>query len=194
MGVRRHLDAMAVDGLVVSSDKAPYGPSAPRGKGRPAKVYSLTESGRDALAGPADDLAAQALRFLESKAGPSAVTEFAQARAAALIDQIECCDTDEPRQRATALAQALSGGGFVTNVVDLPGGTAVQLCQHQCPVGHIAAEFPQLCEAEAEAFSQVVGRHVTRLATFAHGDGVCTTLIPVDVATPRAVRSERTSS
>ena len=42
----------------------------------------------------------------------------------------------------------------------------------------MAHEFPQLCEAETAAISRVLGRHVQRLATIAHGDGVCTTCIP----------------
>ncbi len=39
----------------------------------------------------------------------------------------------------------------------------------------MAAEFPQLCEAETEAFSRLLGTPVQRLATIAHGDGICTT-------------------
>jgi predicted ArsR family transcriptional regulator len=39
----------------------------------------------------------------------------------------------------------------------------------------VAAEFPQLCEAETEAFARLLGTPVQRLATIAHGDGVCTT-------------------
>jgi hypothetical protein len=39
----------------------------------------------------------------------------------------------------------------------------------------VAAEFPQLCEAEVEAFARLLGTPVRRLATIAHGDGVCTT-------------------
>jgi predicted ArsR family transcriptional regulator len=42
----------------------------------------------------------------------------------------------------------------------------------------VAAEFPQLCDAETEVISRIVGTHVQRLATIAHGDGVCTTHIP----------------
>jgi len=53
-----------------------------------------------------------------------------------------------------------------------------QLCQQHCPVSHVAHEFPELCEAETEAIGRVLGRHVQRLATIAHGDGVCTTCIP----------------
>ena len=50
-----------------------------------------------------------------------------------------------------------------------------QICQHHCPVAHVAAEFPELCEAETEAFGRLLGTPVQRLATIAHGDGICTT-------------------
>jgi predicted ArsR family transcriptional regulator len=53
-----------------------------------------------------------------------------------------------------------------------------QICQHHCPVAHVAEEFPQLCEAETEVFAELLGSHVQRLATIAHGDGVCTTHLP----------------
>jgi hypothetical protein len=42
-------------------------------------------------------------------------------------------------------------------------------------VAHVAAEFPQLCEAETEAFARLLGTPVRRLATIARGDGICTT-------------------
>ena len=58
-----------------------------------------------------------------------------------------------------------------------------QLCQQHCPVAHVAHEFPQLCEAETEAIGRVLGTHVQRLATIAHGDGVCTTCIPSTTGT-----------
>ena len=59
------------------------------------------------------------------------------------------------------------------------GEAGVQLCQHQCPVVDVAREFPVICEAETAAIGAVLGRHVTRLATLAHGDQVCTTVIPL---------------
>ena len=42
----------------------------------------------------------------------------------------------------------------------------------------MAAEFPQLCEVETAVIGRLVGTHVQRLATIAHGDGICTTHIP----------------
>jgi predicted ArsR family transcriptional regulator len=57
-----------------------------------------------------------------------------------------------------------------------------QLCQHHCPVVSAASEFPELCQEETSAFSQALGQHVTRLATLAQGDPICTTLIPQQVS------------
>ena len=83
---------------------------------------------------------------------------------------------DDPLARAEALAEALTAEGYAANASAIASGG--QLCQHHCPVAHVAAEFPQLCEAETAVISRLVGTHVQRLATIAHGDGVCTTHIP----------------
>ena len=80
--------------------------------------------------------------------------------------------------------------GYAASVRDLPMGE--QLCQQHCPVSHVAHEFPQLCEAETEAISRVLGRHVQRLATIAHGDGVCTTCIPDPPTTQKTTKKTQT--
>jgi len=67
-------------------------------------------------------------------------------------------------------------------------GLGVQLCQHHCPVREVAAQFPQLCDAETAALGRLLDVHVQRLATIAHGDGVCTTYIP---ALPAAEKADR---
>jgi len=59
-------------------------------------------------------------------------------------------------------------------------GAGVQLCQHHCPVAHVAAEFPALCEAETTAIAELLGTHVQRLATIARGDSACTTHVPLE--------------
>ena len=56
----------------------------------------------------------------------------------------------------------------------------IQLCQHHCPVSHVAEEFPELCETEREAFAEVLGTHVQRLATIVNGDCACTTHVPLN--------------
>jgi predicted ArsR family transcriptional regulator len=83
---------------------------------------------------------------------------------------------------AQALARIFTRAGYAASVRDLPvlnqQSVGEQLCQQHCPVSHVAHEFPQLCVAETVAIRRVLGSHVQRLATIAHGDGVCTTCIP----------------
>jgi predicted ArsR family transcriptional regulator len=76
-----------------------------------------------------------------------------------------------------ALADALTNDGFAATVVQEGVGAGIQICQHNCPVAHVAAQFPILCEQEAKAMQRILGANVTRLATIAHGDGVCTSIV-----------------
>ena len=177
--VRRHLDHMLADATVEAREPSVRGV---RGRGRPAKLFALTERGRDQFEQQYDDLAAQALRFLAQTGGDQAVTAFARQRLAWVEGAVADLRREQPRLSASqALAQVLRDAGFAATVHDGPVGE--QLCQQHCPVSHVAHEFPQLCEAETEVFSRVLGSHVQRLATIAHGDGVCTTCIPAATRT-----------
>ncbi|MCA1707998.1 MAG: winged helix-turn-helix transcriptional regulator [Actinobacteria bacterium] len=181
--VRRHLDALVAHGEVQGQDRPIRGH---RGRGRPARIFALTDAGRDTFPHTYDDLAAAALRHLAAHGGPEAVERFAAERVAALEDRCReaMADVpDEPAARAEALADALSREGYAASASAIAGGG--QLCQHHCPVAHVATEFPQLCEAETKAISRLLGTHVQRLATIAHGDGVCTTHIPGPSTTAR---------
>ncbi|PLW72850.1 transcriptional regulator, partial [Streptomyces sp. DJ] len=64
--VRRHLDALVAEGIVEPREKRVYGN---RGRGRPAKVFALTDCGRDAFYQAYDQLAADALRWIAQSAG-----------------------------------------------------------------------------------------------------------------------------
>ncbi len=182
--VRRHLDHMIEDGVAEAREPRVYGA---RGRGRPAKLFALTEAGRDRFDQQYDDLAVRALRFLAETGGDDAVMAFARRRVADLETDYQAILAAEPDlSPAEVLAKALTRGGYAASVKDGPVGP--QLCQQHCPVSHVAHEFPQLCEAETELFGKLLGRHVQRLATIAHGDGVCTTCIP-DVAAKRSTGS-----
>ncbi|MCB0916078.1 MAG: MarR family transcriptional regulator [Actinobacteria bacterium] len=175
--VRRHLDTLIEDGYAEANEERPFGPTPRRGRGRPARYYSLTAEGRDAFESSYDDVAVAALRFLSERFGDEAVTEFARQRAAELVRRYsDVRATVGDAERVEVLARRLSEDGFAASAT--PGPRGLQLCQHHCPVAHVAEEFPQLCEAEREAFAQLLGLHVTRLATIAAGDGVCTTIVP----------------
>ena len=172
--VRRHLDHLIEEGTLEA--RRPRS-GAVRGRGRPAKVFALTEAGRDGLDQAYDDLAVQAMRFLAETGGTDAVRQFADRRAAKIEQRFDAkVEANPGLAPVEALAQVFTEEGYAAAVRDIPVGE--QLCQQHCPVSHVAHEFPELCEAETAAISRMLGRHVQRLATIAHGDGVCTTCIP----------------
>ncbi|MFF5281034.1 helix-turn-helix transcriptional regulator [Streptomyces sp. NPDC013171] len=173
--VRRHLDSLVAENVVEAREQRVYGT---RSRGRPAKVFALTDCGRDAFDQSYDSLAVEALRWIERNAGgEAAVAAFARDRIEAQAGTYrEAVESAEPEHRTEALAKALTADGYAATARNAPVGE--QLCQHHCPVAHVAEQYPQLCEAETEFFSRLLGTHVQRLATIAHGDGVCTTFIP----------------
>ena len=174
--IRRHLDNLIAEGMVETRTARTYGN---RGRGRPAKLFVLTDAGRSAFEHAYDDLATNALRFIADRMGTDAVAEFARRQVAELERRYApAVGHGDLKERVTALAEALSADGYAASAGPAPtigvaGGE--QICQHHCPVAHVAAEFPQLCEAETEAFGRMLSTPVQRLATIAHGDGICTT-------------------
>jgi predicted ArsR family transcriptional regulator len=191
--VRRHLEALLADGLVVDREQRPLG-SSHRGRGRPAREFALTGPGRQTFPQAYDDLASAALRFMAETAGEAAVTAFVEQRAAVIEERhgAEIRAAGDPAARLDALARALSDEGYAASAQAL--GSGGQLCQHHCPVAHVAAEFPQLCEAETRAFARLLGTHVQRLATLARGDEVCTTHVPAAGQLPAASRKARSTN
>ena len=185
--IRKHLDVLLAERLVEARELRR---DKPRGRGRPAKAFVLTAAGHENVTNNNshhyDGIATAALRWIAEHSGPEGVTAFATAQVGALEERCRAAlreAGEDPLARAEALAQALTAEGYAASATTIASGG--QLCQHHCPVAHVAAEFPQLCDAETEVISRLVGTHVQRLATIAHGDGVCTTHIPApQCATP----------
>jgi predicted ArsR family transcriptional regulator len=190
-GVRRHLDALMDTGEAQSSAAAVW---QHNGRGRPAKRYRLTAAGRAKLGHTYDDLAVAAMRQLREIGGDDAVRTFARRR----IDTILAGVTDGPdgvEPTADRVAAALTKAGYATTTTPVSGPIhGIQLCQHHCPVSHVAEEFPELCETEREAFAEILGTHVQRLATIVNGDCACTTHVPLaETSTDKPTTIRRTA-
>ena len=189
--VRRHLDALTEQGAIEERQPAIAGAGG-RGRGRPARAYVLSAAGHAGMDSDYDDVATSALRFLAEHAGADAVGEFARERTAELEKRYAvqlAAAGEDVTARAEALATALTADGFAASTRPVAQGTplaGVQLCQGHCPVQHVASQFPQFCDAETDAFSRLLGVHVQRLATLAHGEHVCTTFIPLSAVPTKA--------
>ena len=194
--VRRHLDRLVEKGAIEEHDPVTAGG---RGRGRPARAYVLSEAGHIGMDSDYDDVATSALRFLTHHVGDDAVGQFARQRIAEFEQRYAAqlvSTGDDVADRAEALAAALTANGFAASTRPVGVGTplaGVQLCQGHCPVQHVAAEFPQFCDAETDAFSRLLGVHVQRLATLAHGEHVCTTFIPLSAVSVKESSGSQTS-
>src|SRR3954470_8331102 len=91
--VRRHLDQLVAEGAVEAREPRAQ---AHRGRGRPAKVFALTERGRELFDQQYDALAVQALRFLKDTGGDAAVKAFADQRVAFIEDRFEAAAAARP--------------------------------------------------------------------------------------------------
>lgn len=179
-GVRRHLDVLVDGGDAESQPAAPW---QHVGRGRPAKRYRLTAAGRAKLEHAYDDLASAAMRQLREIGGDEAVATFARRRIDTIlagVSPVESDDEDAVEQAAEQVADALTRAGYATTATRVGGPIqGIEICQHHCPVSHVAEEFPELCEAEKQAISEVLGTHVQRLASIVNGDCACTTHVPL---------------
>jgi predicted ArsR family transcriptional regulator len=182
-GVRRHLEALIEAGDAESVAAAAW---QQVGRGRPAKRYRLTPAGRSKLDHSYDDLAAAAMRQLREIGGEDAIRTFARRRIDSILAGVQAADSaDEADIEAAAdrIAGALTKAGYVATTTQVGGPIhGVQICQHHCPVSHVAEEFPELCETEQQAMAEVLGTHVQRLATIVNGDCACTTHVPLTPA------------
>lgn len=206
-GVRRHLDNIVGEGLaeIVSVSKSGQ-------RGRPAKLFRLTDAGRAHFGHDYDTLALLALRALKQTGGEAAVENFAAERIHDILADVahpcpdsekpqgtcECSDStasqpkldapsgsddaDELVARAQAIAEALTANGYAASVGNAAGG--VQICRHHCPIQDVAHEFPELCAAEHRVVAELLGQHTQPLATIADGNGICTTYIPLTTIHP----------
>nr|WP_041631809.1 metalloregulator ArsR/SmtB family transcription factor [Corynebacterium maris] len=188
-GVRRHLDILVEEGLAETVDWR-AGKSA--GRGRPAKHYRLTNAGRAEFGHAYDTLASEALDTLREVGGTEAVHRFARKRIEEIVDGIMPSDGSGQSIEDTTeqLTEAFDRHGYAASVTK--AGAGIQICQHHCPVANVASEHPEICEAEHEVISSLVGVHVQPLASITDGHGICTTNIPL---TPTEhINSERSGS
>jgi predicted ArsR family transcriptional regulator len=167
--VRQHLDALAANGIVSSTTRPP------RGRGRPALVWTLTDLARDLFPDRHDDLTVELLAAIRSALGDDGVDRVIDARTAA---QRAAYTRAMPkraslRERVDALAAQRTAEGYVAEVVD--DEDALVLVEHHCPICTAATACQGLCTAELQVFQEVLGDkvRVERTQHLLSGDRRC---------------------
>nr|WP_284287069.1 ArsR family transcriptional regulator [Angustibacter aerolatus] len=147
--VRRHLDALEGSGQVQAREPRRGGT---RGRGRPARVYVITDAGHATMTTAYDDLAASAMAFLaeQARAGRRRAVRRAPGRRASSSGTRPSSTrpgrTSRPARRRSPTRSPATGTprpAARSARRPPPQGRSRCLCQGHCPVQHVAERFPQ---------------------------------------------------
>jgi predicted ArsR family transcriptional regulator len=164
---RQQLVRLAADGLVVADAK-------PRGVGRPAQLWHLTERGQARFPDAHAELTAQLLRTIRSELGEEALDRLIAARAAearaAYVTALE--GIGDLGGRVVRLAELRTREGYMAEC--RPDGDGYLLIENHCPICVAATTCQGFCRAECEVFRAVLGgASVEREEHIVSGDRRC---------------------
>ncbi|MFN3337825.1 MAG: helix-turn-helix transcriptional regulator [Thermomicrobium sp.] len=171
MAVRKHLTALERDGLVTAS-------LLRRKIGRPARLYRLSAQADALFPQQYDAMLTDVLRDLAALDGPAKVDLLLRRRIERAGQMLarELEGTPTLRERVRKLAETLDALGYYTTWEQLDGET-FRLCQYHCPIRQVAANFPTICDAEAELYRALLRADIERRCLLASGDPCCSYLI-----------------
>jgi len=170
MGVRRHLESLAADGLVESSE------CARGGLGRPASGWRLSAAGLELFPRRYDSLAIDVLEDISDHAGSEAVDAVFERRTDKLVADYdeELVDAQGLEERVAGLAKIRDEAGYLASSAPGDNGDFV-LTENNCAVHRVAARYPAVCAMELALLRRVMGPdvEVTRVAHTMAGDVMC---------------------
>jgi predicted ArsR family transcriptional regulator len=165
---RQQLIKLAADGLVEAT-------AEPRGVGRPAQVWSLTEKGNARFPDAHAGLTVQLLGAIRSELGEKALDRLIAARAAESLasyaaDLEGCADLGE---RVRRLAEARTREGYMAECQ--PAEDGYLLVENHCPICIAATACQGFCRAERDVFQRALGKDVSveRTEHIVQGDRRC---------------------
>lgn len=166
MGARLHLQKLEQEGYVAHRAER-------RGVGRPRHVFYLTEKGKEELFPKAyDELAIEALQFIQEQDGEKAVETLFYRLARRVLDQFgpEVLSWS-PEQKLRQLAEIRGLSGY--EVIPERDGYSLILKEHNCPILKVAQRFKIACEVERRVYERIFNAPVEREECQAQGSRIC---------------------
>jgi predicted ArsR family transcriptional regulator len=166
MGVRRHLSALAADGLVEQSTCARTGP------GRPPAGWRLSASGMEMFPRRYDGFALDLLEDLSPEDTAAALSRRNDKQVAQYTAALAACS--ELEAQVAELARLRDQAGYLAEWYRADGETLV-LTENNCAVHRVAEHQPLVCAMELTLLRRVLGPHVevVRQSHAMAGDAVC---------------------
>jgi predicted ArsR family transcriptional regulator len=165
---RQQLNRLAADGLVVAT-------AEPRGVGRPALVWGLTEAGNARFPDAHAELTAQLIGAIRTQLGEAVLDRLIESRAAetkaAYAAALE--GAGDLGEKVARLAEARTREGYMAQ--SQAEGDGYVLIENHCPICVAATACQGFCRAELDTFRAVLGPEasVERTEHIVQGDRRC---------------------
>lgn len=170
MGVRRHLAALEVDGLVETTE------CARAARGRPATGWRLSTAGLELFPRRYDAIALDLLEDVAEQVGPAAVDAVFARRTDKQVSEYESAlaGRDDLADRVAGIATIRDEAGYLAESHEGDHGELV-LTENNCAVHRVAERHPAVCAMELSLIRRVLGPdvEVERVAHTMAGDAVC---------------------
>lgn len=154
MAVRLHLYELEKEGLVSARDE-------PRGRGRPVKIWSLTEGAARVFPDAHQGLAVELIKSVEGLFGAEGLNKVVAAHGAnqRAAYKKKLAGAKTLGDRLKRLAKARSDEGYMAEVAR-DGGDWLFIENH-CPICSAAKACTRLCANELSVFQDVLGKDVS---------------------------------
>lgn len=180
-GARQHLAALIQEGLVVEVDEPrPLGT-----RGRPRRLYSLTERAEPLFPKTYGELANELLGYLEAE-GDQVVDRLFDRRRDARVEaaQRRLARRHGLRQKVAELTRILDEDGYLADWEARPDGT-FRITEHNCAILVVAERQPRACRSEIEFLRTVLpGSRVERVTHIVAGAHQCAYVVTPERASP----------
>jgi predicted ArsR family transcriptional regulator len=179
VSLRRHLDLLEKDHLVAARIYS-------CGRGRPARLYQLTEQADRFFPQRYSQFVVSLLDEVRETFGRGAVEKVIRSYTDKLVERIRARLGGGPLgKRVEALAQAMTDLGFLASC-EPAGRKGFFLTQLHCPLSRVAVACPALCEQELRMHEELLSARVTRQCFIPDGGEACRYLIQ-----PRSASAKR---
>ncbi|MEQ8710595.1 MAG: transcriptional regulator [Rhodospirillales bacterium] len=151
MAVRQHLYALRDEGLLRHDTR-------PGGRGRPAKIWCLTEAANRHFPDAHAELSVSLIELMRQTFGDDGMQKLLAARTADQIATYQALMDGATglQERLERLAEIRTGEGYMAEAIPSDEG-AWMLIERHCPICVAAASCTGICAAEMEVFRNVIG-------------------------------------
>jgi predicted ArsR family transcriptional regulator len=169
MAIRQHLQSLQAEQWVNYAE-------ARQAIGRPVKQWQLTEQASQLFPDSHADFVLKLIQGIRRVFGEVGLTRLLADRTRSQIQtyELDLSDDWNWRDRVAAIAHLRTQEGYMAEVIEL-SADAVLLVENHCSICAAARSCPQLCVAEWEVFTALLGTTVSieRVEHILQGDRRC---------------------